>query len=343
VDNLTHSLFALTLANSGLRRAGRGATVTLVIASNIPDIEVVTRLTGGRVGYLAAHRGPSHGPLGLGLALATGVLVWLALRATGRREGAASLASLVGLASLGVAGHVAMDVATSYGTRILSPFDRSWFGADCMPIAEPFLWVVFAAACVGAVVRPALRTRLAACALLLMGADYAVHAAAHDAAIEQAVAIQASVTSARVGVPARVFHYLGRELPAELPAALPTWSSLFRWRLITRAPGGFEVRTYDLWNNRIDGEPIAFPDDRGPLVDRGASSAVGRVFLDFSRLPAADEIKHGNGDTSVHFYDLRFAEPPQPGGDSRTYTSPFAVWIRLSPAGEVVGQGLGPG
>ena len=33
VDNITHSLFAVTLANVGLRRAGRGTTAALVIAS----------------------------------------------------------------------------------------------------------------------------------------------------------------------------------------------------------------------------------------------------------------------------------------------------------------------
>jgi hypothetical protein len=79
------------------------------------------------------------------------------------------------------------------------------------------------------------------------------------------------------------------------------------------------------------------------LIARAASAQVARVFLEFSRFPAADQIRHRNGDTSVHWYDMRFAEPSRGAGDGRHYTSPFAVWIRLSPSGRIVGQGLGPG
>ena len=41
MDNLTHSLFGLTLARTPLRKAGRGVTTTLVLASNAPDIDIV--------------------------------------------------------------------------------------------------------------------------------------------------------------------------------------------------------------------------------------------------------------------------------------------------------------
>ena len=41
MDNLTHSLFGLTLAQTPLRRVGPGATLTLVLASNAPDSDIV--------------------------------------------------------------------------------------------------------------------------------------------------------------------------------------------------------------------------------------------------------------------------------------------------------------
>jgi inner membrane protein len=342
VDNITHSLFAVTLASAGLRRAGRGATAALVIASNIPDIEVLTTLAGGRIGYLAAHRGPTHGVLGFGLALASCAAVWLATRAAGRRAGDASLAALAALSVLGVAGHIAMDFATSYGTRVCSPFDRTWYGVDWMPIVDPILWVVLTAACVGALVKPGVAARLAACALLLTGADYAARAAAHDVAAGHAARAQAVATAEPTPRPGRIFHYLDVTNPADVPAALPTWSPL-RWRLIVRVPGGFEVRTLDLWKRAPYAEAVVFPDESGPLVARAATAQVARVFLDFSRFPAADRIGHRNGDTTIHWYDLRFAEHPVGAADGRRYTSPFAVWIRLSPSGDIVGQGLGPG
>ena len=62
MDNLTHSLFGLTLARTPLGRAGRGTTAALLLASNAPDIDIVVT-AGGSANYLAYHRGPTHGPL----------------------------------------------------------------------------------------------------------------------------------------------------------------------------------------------------------------------------------------------------------------------------------------
>ena len=64
MDNLTHTLFAVTLARTPLGRAGRGTTTALILASNAPDIDIVT--TAARRRRLSAvARGPTHGPLGI--------------------------------------------------------------------------------------------------------------------------------------------------------------------------------------------------------------------------------------------------------------------------------------
>jgi membrane-bound metal-dependent hydrolase YbcI (DUF457 family) len=349
VDNITHSLFALTLANAGFRRAGRGATAALVIASNIPDIEILTALTGGRVSYLAAHRGPTHGPLGLLLGLAVAAGVWLAGRVRRRRRHtgescrAASLLALSVAATVGVVGHVAMDLATSYGTRVLSPFRGTWYGVDWMPIVDVYLWAILGAFLTAGALRPALRQRLAVAALLVTAGDYALRAGAHTMALREAVAMEARAVPGSVARADLAFHYLNADDPAPVPAALPTWASPFRWRLITRVPGGFDVRDVDLFGRRNDGEAVQFPNDRGAVVAQAATAHLARVFLDFSRFPAAEAIKHRNGDVTVHWYDLRFAERAVDPGDGRTHTSPFGAWVRLSPDGAVVAEGLGPG
>jgi hypothetical protein len=56
MDNVTHTLFGLTLARTPLGRVGRGATVALVLASNAPDIDIVST-AGGAVKYRKWHRG----------------------------------------------------------------------------------------------------------------------------------------------------------------------------------------------------------------------------------------------------------------------------------------------
>src|SRR5262245_11044746 len=148
MDNLTHTLFALTLARTPLGRAGRGTATTLVMASNAPDIDAVSTL-GGANSYLRWHRGPTHGPLGIvGLGVAAALIVWMVQRATGRdpdEEPDAPLRLLIPIAIIGALCHVLMDLPTSYGTRLLSPFDWRWFAVDWMPILDIYLLFVLGA------------------------------------------------------------------------------------------------------------------------------------------------------------------------------------------------------
>ena len=81
MDNLTHSLFGLTLARTALGRGGRASTIALVLASNAPDIDIVAT-AGGSAKYLEWHRGPTHGLPGvIGLGLWCGMLWSVVARA----------------------------------------------------------------------------------------------------------------------------------------------------------------------------------------------------------------------------------------------------------------------
>src|SRR5213593_1802292 len=80
MDNLTHSLFALTLARTPLARAGRGTTAALLVASNAPDVDFIA-LARGPATYLKWHRGPTHGPLGIvALGVLSALAVWFGRR-----------------------------------------------------------------------------------------------------------------------------------------------------------------------------------------------------------------------------------------------------------------------
>ncbi len=344
MDNLTHTLFALTLANTGLRRFGRGVTSTLVLASSVPDLEFVTGLTGGRVAYLSAHRGPTHGPLGLGLGAAMAACVYLARRLRRPREDDAPFPALVIAGLAGVIGHVAMDFATSYGTRVLSPFSKVWYGVDWLPIVDPWLLLVLAAGLVAAWFRPALARRFAVVTLVVMAVHYGLRASAHEMALRQAEAREAAIgVSAAAPRNTRVFAYLDRGQPARLPAALPTVASPFRWRLITRTADGFEVAEIDLRNpDRVRGQTLRFPNHDGALVAEASAAPTARAFLGFSRFPAVEVVPHRNGDVTVHWYDMRFGQAA-PEGDFRTAISPFGAWVRLTSDGRLLGHGLGPG
>jgi inner membrane protein len=195
LDNLTHTLFGATVGRALFSRAGRGTTAALVIASNVPDADIVTA-AGGSLAYLAWHRGPTHGPLGVvGLSVLTAGVVWVWQRYLdgARRMEHASYLGLLLASAVGLLGHVLMDFPTSYGTRLLSPFDWHWYAADLMPIVDIYLLAVLAAGFVAGRRRPASRQRLAVAALAFMALNYSVRAATHQAALARARTVLAPI------------------------------------------------------------------------------------------------------------------------------------------------------
>src|ERR1700742_2338623 len=88
MENLTHTLLGLSMAKAGLERATPLATTALVVASNLPDIDVGLRLFGDSSTYLESHRGYTHSFLGLAILalIVTFVLTFIDRRFRLRRD-----------------------------------------------------------------------------------------------------------------------------------------------------------------------------------------------------------------------------------------------------------------
>jgi membrane-bound metal-dependent hydrolase YbcI (DUF457 family) len=371
MDNLTHSLFALTLARTPLGRGGEGSTLVLVLASNAPDADVVASFA-GTLSYLHWHRGPTHGPLGvLGLGLASAGLVWLALRWPGRKQAArqASFGMLAVLGVAGVLGHVLMDVPTSYGTRLFSPFDWTWFTTDWMPILDVYLLAILAAGLVFGAMAPARatgvagsrpragahpRNRTAAVALVLMLAHYGLRAGAHHAALVAAPAafgprLPEPCSAAPRSRP--IARWPSQRSPAAPGgetdsclvevAAVPTFLSPFVWRVIAQTSNGYEVRELDLLTERAGHAVYAlYPNRWTHAVSKAAESHVARIFLGFARFPAVRSSPDANGNVTVRWTDLRFIRSLEAQGP-RWERGFFTATVRVDIAGRVLGEGLG--
>jgi len=367
MDNLTHSLFALTLAQTPLRRAGRGAALALVLASNAPDSDLVVALTSGSQAYLSAHRGSSHGPLGVaGLAIVVATLVYGGRRWRQRQQRGpsafsahsakigtvplfatsesadASFASLVGLALIGTLAHVLMDLPTSYGTRSLSPFDQTWYTLDWIPIIDVYLWGLLGAGLVAVWVKPTLRTPIASIVLALMTANYGLRAGLHEAALRRATAGghgPRAILNAWPDAPSP-------KLPSDYPcaadpcavttAALPTFGSPFRWLILHQFSNGYRVTQLDLL--AIAEEPLGWaPHTADPIVERAREASAPAAFLAFSRFPLA-YVERSETDTIVILTDLRFREAPV---GQRSESGLFTVFIRVDPHGNVLEHRFG--
>jgi inner membrane protein len=143
MDNLCHSLVGMALGRAGLNRRTALATSTLVIANNLPDLDVGVFATNTLA--MSFRRGWTHGVLAqllLPIALTGAMLLYdRHYRKKSSPDDRAKPGQLLMLSYLGVLLHVFMDFTNSYGVRLLMPFSERWFYGDALYIVDPWLYL----------------------------------------------------------------------------------------------------------------------------------------------------------------------------------------------------------
>jgi inner membrane protein len=144
MDNLCHTLAGAALGEAGLKRRTRLGMATLMIASNLPDIDVAVFATDTLA--MSFRRGWTHGVVAQALLppVLAG-LIWLTgrrLRTARASEPPLRFAGLLVLSYTGTLVHVFMDWLNSYGVRLLKPFSDRWFYGDALYIIDPVLYVL---------------------------------------------------------------------------------------------------------------------------------------------------------------------------------------------------------
>ncbi len=144
MDNLAHLLAGAALGQAGLKRRTGLGMATLMIAANLPELDVLALLVGENIAW---RRGWTHGPIALLLLPMLLALImvrydrWQARRGT---RPAARLpvrpGRLLGLAYIGILSHPLMDWLNVYGIRCLMPFSDRWFYGDVLFIIDIWLW-----------------------------------------------------------------------------------------------------------------------------------------------------------------------------------------------------------
>ena len=138
MDNLTHTLTGMVLARSGLsQRFGRGTTLLLALASNVPDVDAVLTFGGRR--FAPSRRTLTHSVVGVPiLAL---LLAW----AMGRACPDMPFRTRFGLSLIGAGIHVFMDVLNSYGVELLYPMSSARYELAWTFIIDLAMWAILLA------------------------------------------------------------------------------------------------------------------------------------------------------------------------------------------------------
>ena len=143
MDNLCHSLVGMALSRAGLNQRTALATSTLVIANNLPDIDVGVFATNTLA--MSFRRGWTHGVLAqatLPIALTGAMLIYDRYRKKSSPDDRVVPSQILLLSYIGVLLHVFMDFTNSYGVRLLMPFSDRWFYGDALYIVDPWLYAM---------------------------------------------------------------------------------------------------------------------------------------------------------------------------------------------------------
>jgi len=310
LEPLTHFLTGACLGRAGLNRKSALATLTVTMAAEAPDLDVLGDTRGEVFGF-AHHRGFTHSFLGIGLVAALVVgFVYLIWRLRGAKSKNPELPPrwgvLFGFAYLAGLSHILLDFTNSYGVRPFWPFSERWYSWDIVFIVEPIMWILL----LGGLLIPTIfhlvnqeigpRRKApygqvgAALALLGVVALWGVRDFEHRHAV---AALEARLYEG--ATPIRVSAY-------------PVWGNPFRWNGVVETKDFFAILDVDSLTPEVDpGEraEIQYKPEETAVTLAAKKSHLGRVYLDWAQYPITETetLDLGKG-YIVHFRDLRFAD-----------------------------------
>ena len=289
MDNVCHTLVGAAFGEAGLKRHTRFGNATLMIAANLPDVDVLVFAVDGP--SVAFRRGWTHGTVAQALLPIALTVAMCAVSRMVPARGATNpirIRSLLLLSYVGVLSHVALDLLNNYGVRLLMPFDRRWFYGDAVFIIDPWLWLAL-----GVGVWLAHRR----------GAP----TAARGALVVAAIYIAAMCVTARVA--RHVVLDAWRTARGAEPRSLmvgPSPITPLRRQVIVDAGTHYETGTFEWFPTQVTFDSARVPkNDSDPRVAQAREAPHIRGFLVWSRFPFW-RLEAVPGGTRVTVSDMRF-------------------------------------
>ncbi len=315
MEPVTHLLTGATLARTGFNRKTALATVTMTLAAEAADLDILAYFKGSACGFIQ-HRGITHTFVGIPVIAGLVVgLVWLVdtlwqrLRGAHRRPEALPrrwgwlylFACIAGLS------HILLDFTNSYGVRPFYPFRREWYAWDIVFIVEPLMLAVLIAALVlpwifglvgeeiGARQRGPGGRGAAIAALLCIVALWGVRDFEHRRALAALNALE----------------YHGE--PATRVAAFPYMVNPFQWTGVAETSKAYISMKVDSLRPEVDPGNRAlsyYKPEPTEAAEAARKTPLGRAYIEWARFPLVQaEHLDTTGEELVHLGDVRFFYP----------------------------------
>jgi len=336
VDPLTHVATGVICSQLLPGPSRWWAAAAGIIFGLLPDLDYFY-IFWDRLAFIRFHRGFTH-------SLAALVLFALAGALAGRVLGGPRwFKPLLLLGVVVLASHLFLDLATSYGTQLLSPFSRRRFALDWIFIIDPYFTALLVLGAVGALAFPFWGPRVGAGFLAAAGIYLLVCASYHHQALNLAH---------------RVFQ--DPNPGGRTVAALPQPFSCRRWHLIAAAPAeirqafvqlpyeaalglgvdGGKAESLASLGGRAGQAPALPYQEPGRLIIQTLTPAPAPAnayppeaelilasFLEFARFPMLCRIQSQEGEQLLEWLDLRFSVPGR--------GLPFVLQLRLDAHGRL--------
>jgi len=304
MDNLTHTLAGIALSQAGLNRKTRFATLALILGSNAPDADLVSRV-GGSATYLEYHRGITHSLVGVtGIALVLTAVIYFAGRKAKPKTSGPPLDArwLFAVCWIATLGHLLLDFTNQYGVRPFLPFSGRWYAWDIMPIFDLMLWLMLG---IGLGLPFLLR---------MVSEEVGANRPGYWRGAVLGLAGMLLLWGLRDNNHRRVLAELAsNNYDQEPPLRLGAFPSLnpFEWSGVVETDTAFHLLPASALASDVDAahaESFHKPDP-SPALEAALKSRVGRIFMDFARFPWAEVEENPDG-YEVRIRDLRFGAGP---------------------------------
>jgi inner membrane protein len=310
LEPVTHFLTGACMGRAGLNRKTALATLTLTLAAEAPDLDVIGRFRGPAFAF-AHHRGFTHSFVGVPIdALAVVGFVYLLWRLRGRKTKDPKMPPRWGIlflyACLGGLSHILLDFTNNYGVRPFWPFSEKWYSWDIVFIVEPVMLALLVLGLAAPLLfslidkeigarRRSPRGRVAA-TLALVGVVlmWGLRDYEHRRAVN--------------ALEARTYN---GEDPLRV-SAYPKWIDPFHWDGVVETPAFFAMAPVNSLDPEVDPEgrlEIRYKPEETPVTLAAKNSYIGRVYLDWAQYPITetDPLEGGQG-YIVYFQDLRYGQ-----------------------------------
>jgi len=338
LEPVTHFLTGACLGRAGLNRKTALATLTMTLAAEAPDIDILG-IAKGNVFYFAHHRGFTHSFLGLILVnTAVLALVYVLWTLTGRKLRNPDVPPRWGLlfAMAYVAGltHLLLDFSNSYGVRPFWPISERWYSWDVVFIVDPIILVLL----VGGLVLPKLFS--------LINEEIGVRRKGPPGRIAALIALSGVLLywGFRDYEHRRAVNALNARTyegdNAIRSSAYPDMSNPFRWVGVIETEAFYANMLIDSQTPEVDPAGrmrIRYKAPETPVTLAAKKTYLGQIYFDWGQYPIAEAepLEQGSG-YLVRFIDLRYQDPEHPA------TNRLSATVELDGNLQVVSESVGP-